>query len=75
MCALQCFGFFLQIICTLIRSLYYDAGELNCKKKDVVIGSEGDEQGTIPENHSHCLEVSAEKAPSPACRVLKNNNK
>ncbi|KAM6069980.1 uncharacterized protein LJ206_012524 isoform 3-T3 [Theristicus caerulescens] len=24
---------------------------------DVAIGSEGDEHGIIPENHSHCLEV------------------
>lgn len=42
---------------------------------DVVILPQGDEHGIIPENHSHCLEVGVEKAPSPECGMIKNNNK
>ncbi|KAM6394292.1 uncharacterized protein J5M81_006843 isoform 1-T1 [Pluvialis apricaria] len=45
------------IIYTCIRSLCNYAVELNCKKMDVVIGSEGDEHRIIPENHSHFIEA------------------
>ncbi|XP_076201063.1 uncharacterized protein LOC143163499 isoform X2 [Aptenodytes patagonicus] len=45
------------IIYIRLRSLCNYAGELNCKKVDVVILSEGDKHGIIPENHSHCLEA------------------
>lgn len=74
-CFFFSFFFFLQIIYTHVRSLCVYAGESNCEKMDVVIGSEGDEHRIIPENHHHCLEVGVEKAPSPACRMMKNNNK